>query len=191
MKPTARGAVDTHDCNVRPTVKNLTPKSESSFFNADLSGIPHHPEYLPAGRFGEQASLSKTSTISLSNGNRNLTSLIEWVTIEHRDPYAVGNPHHGQSAGGIELQRETQTTAFTKPEKHWTPAPGVVPCAPVNRASNRHRLKSKQFAVPQLSKRGRAGRVGTLTKHRHPFHRLLSLHPTPQTARLLGPHKRR
>ena len=34
-----------------------------------------------------------------------------------------GSLLQGRLSGGIESQRETQTAAFTKPEKHWAPGP--------------------------------------------------------------------
>lgn len=77
------------------------------------------------------------------NCTRKLTILIELAAIEDCDSYHVGNPLQGRLAGGIESQRETQTAAFTKPEKHWAPGPCGAAYARVDRHSDRHRLESK------------------------------------------------
>ena len=65
----------------------------------------------------------------LVNALQLLPAVIQREAVENRDSYAVGNSLQSQSTDGIESQRETQTAAFTKPEKHWAPAPCVAACS--------------------------------------------------------------
>lgn len=77
------------------------------------------------------------------NYTRKLTNLIEPAVIEDCDSCPVANPLQGRLSGGIESQRETQTAAFTEPEKHWAPGPCGAAYARVDRLSDRHGLESK------------------------------------------------
>lgn len=81
------------------------------------------PKLRDAGGTGgaerSPASSSENLDHRATRWHAQLTSLIEGAAIENRDLYSVGNPIHGQFAGGIESKCETQAAALAKPEKHW------------------------------------------------------------------------
>lgn len=113
------------------------------------------------------------------------TWMIEPAAIDNRDPCAVANALQYQFACGIDPQSKSQTAAFTKPEKQWGMARFVAGCTPrtVGGPSGRSTLECKQFAAPELPKRSRAIRIGTLTYHRSPLRRVLSRRRSSITGR--------